>query len=163
MCHSAVHSSFEWLKTPELRAIRGSPRLVASASTAVISAILSPGGAPVRRCPNRSGPDIYTDKVTGTKAERPGLALALSHLRTGDTLIVWRLDRLARSLSNLIELVNRLAGQGIAFKSLTERIDTASATGKLVFHIFGALAEFERNLITERKPGRSRSTYLIKV
>src|SRR6201987_325736 len=95
-------------------------------------------------------PDIYTDKITGTKAERPGLQNALSHLRTGDTLVVWRLDRLARSLSNLIELVNRLAGQGTAFKSLTERIDTASATGKLVFHIFGALAEFERNLIKER-------------
>jgi DNA invertase Pin-like site-specific DNA recombinase len=93
---------------------------------------------------------IFTDKVTGTKAERPGLTEALSHLRTGDTLVVWRLDRLARSLSNLIELVNRLAGEGIAFKSLTERIDTASATGKLVFHIFGALAEFERNLIKER-------------
>jgi DNA invertase Pin-like site-specific DNA recombinase len=93
---------------------------------------------------------IFTDKVTGTKAERPGLTEALSHLRSGDTLVVWRLDRLARSLSNLIELVNKLAGRGIAFKSLTERIDTASATGKLVFHIFGALAEFERNLITER-------------
>jgi DNA invertase Pin-like site-specific DNA recombinase len=94
--------------------------------------------------------EIYTDKVTGTKAERPGLTQALSHLRSGDTLVVWRLDRLARSLSNLIELVNRLAGQGIAFRSLTERIDTSSATGKLVFHIFGALAEFERNLIKER-------------
>jgi DNA invertase Pin-like site-specific DNA recombinase len=81
---------------------------------------------------------------------RPGLSVALSHLRSGDTLVVWRLDRLARSLSHLIELVNHLAGQGIAFKSLTERIDTASATGKLVFHIFGALAEFERNLIKER-------------
>jgi DNA invertase Pin-like site-specific DNA recombinase len=95
-------------------------------------------------------PRIFTDKVTGTKAERPGLTDALSHLRAGDTLVVWRLDRLARSLSNLIELVNRLAGQGIAFRSLTERIDTSSATGKLVFHIFGALAEFERNLIKER-------------
>jgi DNA invertase Pin-like site-specific DNA recombinase len=94
--------------------------------------------------------DIYTDKITSTKAERPGLETALSHLREGDTLVVWRLDRLARSLSHLINLVNRLAGQGIAFKSLTERIDTASATGKLVFHIFGALAEFERNLIKER-------------
>jgi DNA invertase Pin-like site-specific DNA recombinase len=93
---------------------------------------------------------IFTDKVTGTKADRPGLENALSHLRTGDTLVVWRLDRLARSLSHLIELVNRLAGEGIAFKSLTERIDTASATGKLVFHVFGALAEFERNLIKER-------------
>jgi DNA invertase Pin-like site-specific DNA recombinase len=93
---------------------------------------------------------IFTDKITGTKAERPGLEAALSHLRQGDTLVVWRLDRLARSLSHLIELVNRLAGEGIAFKSLTERIDTATATGKLVFHIFGALAEFERNLIKER-------------
>jgi DNA invertase Pin-like site-specific DNA recombinase len=64
--------------------------------------------------------------------------------------VVWRLDRLVRSLSNLIELVNRLAGQGIAFKSLTERIDTSTVTGKLVFHIFGALAEFERNLIKEQ-------------
>jgi DNA invertase Pin-like site-specific DNA recombinase len=97
-----------------------------------------------------SDAQIFTDKITGTKAERPGLTEALSHLRAGDTLVVWRLDRLARSLSNLIELVNRLAGQGIAFKSLTERIDTSSATGKLVFHIFGALAEFERNLIKER-------------
>jgi DNA invertase Pin-like site-specific DNA recombinase len=94
--------------------------------------------------------DIFTDKITGTKAERPGLENALSHLRVGDTLVVWRLDRLARSLSHLIELVNRLAREGITFKSLTERIDTASATGKLVFHIFGALAEFERNLIKER-------------
>src|SRR5918911_3131104 len=93
---------------------------------------------------------IFTDKVTGTKAERPGLTQALSHLRSGDTLVVWRLDRLARSLAHLIELVNRLAGQGIAFKSLNERIDTSSATGKLVFHIFGAVAEFERNLIKER-------------
>ena len=88
--------------------------------------------------------------MTGTGAERPGLTLALSHLRSEDTLVVWRLDRLARSLSHLITLVNKLAGQGISFKSLTERIDTSSATGKLVFHIFGALAEFERNLIKER-------------
>jgi DNA invertase Pin-like site-specific DNA recombinase len=66
-----------------------------------------------------SDANLYTDKVTGTKAERPGLTSALSHLRTGDTLVVWRLDRLARSLSNLIELVNRLSGQGIVFKSLT--------------------------------------------
>jgi DNA invertase Pin-like site-specific DNA recombinase len=94
--------------------------------------------------------DIYTDKITGTKAERPGLTEALSHLRSGDTLVVWRLDRLARSLSHLIELVNHLAGQGIAFKSLTEQIDTTTSGGKLIFHIFGALAEFERNLIKER-------------
>src|SRR5919197_2353046 len=94
--------------------------------------------------------DLYTDKVTGVKAERPGLQAALSHLREGDTLVVWRLDRLGRSLKHLIETVTSLKQQNIAFKSLTENIDTSSATGQLVFHIFGALAEFERNLITER-------------
>jgi DNA invertase Pin-like site-specific DNA recombinase len=94
--------------------------------------------------------NIYTDKVTGVKAERPGLAAALSHLRAGDTLIVWRLDRLGRSLKHLIETVTELKNQGVAFKSLTENIDTSTATGTLVFQIFGALAEFERNLITER-------------
>jgi DNA invertase Pin-like site-specific DNA recombinase len=93
---------------------------------------------------------IFTDKITGTKEERPGLTIALSHLRPGDTLVVWRLDRLARSLTHLIETVNHLASQQIAFKSITENIDTSSATGKLTFHIFGALAEFERNLIKER-------------
>src|SRR3954447_12966215 len=94
--------------------------------------------------------NIYTDKITGTKQERPGLIKALSHLRPGDTFVVWRLDRLARSLSHLIETVNHLAAQQIAFRSITENIDTSSATGQLVFHIFGALAEFERNLIKER-------------
>jgi DNA invertase Pin-like site-specific DNA recombinase len=94
--------------------------------------------------------DIYTDKITGVKAERPGLNQALSHLRAGDTLIVWRLDRLGRSLKHLIETVTTLREQGIAFKSLTENIDTSTATGTLVFQIFGALAEFERNLIKER-------------
>src|SRR5919201_2676930 len=94
--------------------------------------------------------DIYTDKVTGVKAERPGLQAALSHLRAGDTFIVWRLDRLGRSLKHLIETVTKLKEQGVAFKSLTENIDTSTATGTLVFQIFGALAEFERNLITER-------------
>jgi DNA invertase Pin-like site-specific DNA recombinase len=93
---------------------------------------------------------IFTDKITGTKEERPGLNEALSHLRPGDTLVVWRLDRLARSLTHLIETVNHLATQQIAFRSVTENIDTSSATGQLVFHIFGALAEFERNLIKER-------------
>jgi DNA invertase Pin-like site-specific DNA recombinase len=94
--------------------------------------------------------DIYTDKVTGVKADRPGLTLAISHLRTGDTLVVWRLDRLGRSLKHLIETVTTLKEQGISFKSLTEHIDTSTATGTLVFQIFGALAEFERNLIKER-------------
>ncbi len=94
--------------------------------------------------------NIFTDKITGTKAERIGLAQALSHLRAGDTLVVWRLDRLGRSLKHLIETVNRLQQQNTAFKSITENIDTSTATGQLVFHIFGALAEFERNLIRER-------------
>jgi DNA invertase Pin-like site-specific DNA recombinase len=94
--------------------------------------------------------NIYTDKITGVKAERPGLTAALSYLREGDTFIVWRLDRLGRSLKHLIETVTIFKQQDVAFKSLTENIDTSTATGTLVFQIFGALAEFERNLITER-------------
>src|SRR5712691_7487199 len=97
-----------------------------------------------------SAKNLYTDKITGTKSERPGLTQAISHLRQGDTLVVWRLDRLGRSLKHLIETVTSLKQQGVAFKSITDNIDTATATGQLVFHIFGALAEFERNLITER-------------
>jgi len=97
-----------------------------------------------------SSKNIFTDTITGTKSERPGLSQALSHLRQGDTLVVWRLDRLGRSLKHLIETVTVLKQQGIAFKSITENIDTSTATGQLVFHIFGALAEFERNLINER-------------
>lgn len=94
--------------------------------------------------------NIYTDKITGTKHVRKGLEQALTHLREGDTFVVWRLDRLGRSLTHLIETVTSLAEQGITFKSITENIDTSTATGQLVFHIFGALAEFERNLIKER-------------
>src|ERR687885_2031024 len=93
---------------------------------------------------------IFTDKVTGTKAERKGLNDALSHLREGDTLVVWRLDRLGRSLRHLIDTVTTLAERGIGFKSLQESIDTTTSGGKLVFHIFGALAEFEREIIRER-------------
>jgi DNA invertase Pin-like site-specific DNA recombinase len=94
--------------------------------------------------------NIFTDKITGTKADRIGLAEAMTHLRAGDTFAVWRLDRLGRSLKHLIETVTKLQEQKIAFKSITENIDTSTATGQLVFHIFGALAEFERNLIRER-------------
>jgi DNA invertase Pin-like site-specific DNA recombinase len=94
--------------------------------------------------------NIFTDKITGTKAERKGLEQALTHLREGDTLVVWRLDRLGRSLKHLIETVNRLQSTNIAFQSITENINTETSTGQLVFHIFGALAEFERNLIRER-------------
>src|SRR5215213_8415419 len=93
---------------------------------------------------------IFTDRVTGTKAERKGLTEALSHLRSGDTLIVWRLDRLGRSLRHLIDTVTDLQERGIGFKSLQESIDTTTSGGKLVFHIFGALAEFEREIIRER-------------
>jgi len=92
----------------------------------------------------------YTDKISGTKANRPGLIEALSHLREGDTLVVWRLDRLGRSLRHLIDTVTDLQERGIEFKSITEAIDTRTSGGKLVFHIFGALAEFEREIIRER-------------
>jgi DNA invertase Pin-like site-specific DNA recombinase len=100
---------------------------------------------------NNAGCDtIYTDTASGGKSERVGLEQALSHLRPGDTLIVWRLDRLGRSLKHLIETITSLDERGIGFQSVTENIDTTTSTGKLVFHIFGALAEFERNLIRDR-------------
>jgi DNA invertase Pin-like site-specific DNA recombinase len=93
---------------------------------------------------------IFTDRVSGTKAQRIGLTEALSHLREGDTLVVWRLDRLGRSLRHLINTITELNARGVGFKSLTENIDTTTSGGKLVFHIFGALAEFEREIIRER-------------
>lgn len=93
---------------------------------------------------------IYSDRIGGTIKERPGLNKVKEVLRKGDTLVVWRLDRLGRSLKDLIEWMTFLDKEGIALKSLNESIDTSTSTGKLVFHIFGALAEFERNLIKER-------------
>ena len=93
---------------------------------------------------------IFEDQLSGAKAERPGLHQALQHARAGDTIVVWRLDRLSRSLKDLIEMVTLLESKGIGLKSLQEAIDTSSSSGKLIFHIFGALAEFERNLIRER-------------
>src|SRR5213080_1412412 len=93
---------------------------------------------------------IFTDTASGTKAERNGLEEALEYVREGDTLVVWRLDRLGRSLKHLIETISQLDTRKIGFKSLTENIDTTTSGGKLIFHIFGALAEFERNLIRER-------------
>jgi len=93
---------------------------------------------------------IFTDTVSGAKAERKGLDEALAYVRSGDTLVVWRLDRLGRSLPHLIATLTDLEERGIGFKSLTENIDTTTSGGKLIFHIFGALAEFERNLIRER-------------
>src|SRR3954465_9319360 len=87
---------------------------------------------------------LYTDTASGARTDRPGLAQALSHLRPGDTLVVWRLDRLGRSLGHLIDMIKALEQRGIHFKSLQEQLDTATSGGKLVFHVFGALAEFER-------------------
>ncbi len=93
---------------------------------------------------------ILHDKASGVKTERPGLKEALDYLRDGDSLVVWRLDRLGRSLQHLLETVKLLEERGIGFQSLTESIDTTTSGGRLIFHIFGALAEFERNLIQER-------------
>jgi len=93
---------------------------------------------------------IFQEKLTGRLRERPELSQCLRTLRKGDVLVVWKLDRLARSLKDLVEIVQELNDQEIGFKSLTEAIDTTSSGGRLVFHIFGALAEFEHDLIRER-------------
>lgn len=93
---------------------------------------------------------IFDDYMSGAKAERPGLTKALEICREGDTLVVWRLDRLGRSIKNLIDLAEILEKQGIGLKSCQESIDTNTSGGKLIFHMFGALAEFERNLLRER-------------
>jgi DNA invertase Pin-like site-specific DNA recombinase len=93
---------------------------------------------------------VYEDKDSAAKAERPGLLLTLEVLREGDTLVIWRLDRLGRSLKDLMALVEKLDGRGVGLRSLQEGIDTGSSGGKLLFHLFGALAEFERNLLRER-------------
>lgn len=91
-----------------------------------------------------------SDTASGATTSRPGLDEALAYLRAGDTLVVWRLDRLGRSLRHLIETVTALEARGIGFRSVTEQIDTTTPGGKLIFHVFGALAEFERDLIRER-------------
>jgi DNA invertase Pin-like site-specific DNA recombinase len=93
---------------------------------------------------------VYTDQQSGASTERLGLNAILEMARAGDTLVVWRLDRLGRSLKHLIHLVEKLDHQGIGLRSLQENIDTTTSGGRLVFHLFGALAEFERNLIRER-------------
>ncbi len=92
----------------------------------------------------------FIDKITGSKAERKGLDEALAYIRPGDTFVVWKLDRAGRSLTHLIELLKGLKERGIEFISLTEQIDTTTPGGKLIFHLMGALAEFERDLIRER-------------
>ncbi len=93
---------------------------------------------------------ILVDQISGARSERPGYQSAMQILRKGDTLVVWRLDRLGRSLSHLLEVVKKLEAKQVDLKSLHESIDTSTSTGTLIFHMFGALAEFERNLIRER-------------
>jgi|TARA_B100001105_G_scaffold254910_1_gene252150 DNA invertase Pin-like site-specific DNA recombinase len=93
---------------------------------------------------------VFVEKASGAQRDRPELAAALAYARKGDTIVVWKLDRLARSMRQLIETIEGLEGRGVGFRSLTEAIDTTTAGGKLVFHIFGALAEFERGIIRER-------------
>ena len=93
---------------------------------------------------------IFEDKLSGTKKDRPGLKRALKRLQKGDTLVVWKLDRLGRSMKHLISLVGELRERGINFRSLTDSIDTSSPMGRFFFHVMGALAEMERELIVER-------------
>src|SRR5690349_12204216 len=93
---------------------------------------------------------IFTDTASGAKVERPGLTEAMSHLRPGDTLVVWRLDRLGRNLKHLIDTITDLDEKGIGFKTLQESMDTTTSGGRLIFNFFASLAEFERDLIRER-------------
>jgi len=93
---------------------------------------------------------IYEEKASGSKAERPELARMMEHLRSGDILVIWKLDRLGRSLRHLIDLVERLKNMGVELVSIQDKVNTATPAGKLIFAIFGALAEFERDIIRER-------------
>ncbi|WPA40306.1 recombinase family protein [Staphylococcus aureus] len=95
---------------------------------------------------------IFSDHISGSKSKRPGLDKAIEFARSGDTIVVWRLDRLGRNMQDLITLVNELNERGVSFHSLEENItmDKSSSTGQLLFHLFAAFAEFERNLILER-------------
>lgn len=94
--------------------------------------------------------EIYADTISGTKTDRPELTNCLRALRQGDTLVVWRLDRLGRSLKHLVEIINDLEKRGVRLESLTESIDTSTASGRMIASIFATLAEYERNLIRER-------------
>lgn len=96
------------------------------------------------------GRNIHEDRASGARDDRPGLKNCLQYLCTGDVLVVWKLDRLGRSLSHLMEIVTDLRERGVGFRSLTEAIDTTTPMGELMFHIFGALAQYERSLIRER-------------
>jgi DNA invertase Pin-like site-specific DNA recombinase len=94
--------------------------------------------------------NLFEDRASGAKDDRPGLTQALKFIRPGDVLVVWKLDRLGRSLSHLLAIVNMLKDKQVGFRSLTEGMDTSTASGELLFHVFGALAQYERALITER-------------
>jgi DNA invertase Pin-like site-specific DNA recombinase len=102
---------------------------------------------------------LFEDKASGVGSDRPGLNDALAYICDGDVLVVWKLDRLRRSLQYHIDTVASLGGRGVGFKSLTEGVDTSTPNGRLVFHIFGALAEFERDLIRGRGLGGGRGTW----
>jgi DNA invertase Pin-like site-specific DNA recombinase len=93
---------------------------------------------------------LFEDRITGSRGDRAGLAKALAFIRPGDCLVVWKLDQLGRSLPHLLTTVTGLKQRGIAFRSLTEQMDTTTPQGELLFHIFGSLAQFERSLIQER-------------
>jgi DNA invertase Pin-like site-specific DNA recombinase len=93
---------------------------------------------------------LFEDHASGSRSDRAGLAKVLAFLRPGDCLVVWKLDRLGRSLPHLLDTVTNLKARGIAFRSLTEQMDTTTAQGEFLFHVFGALAQFERSLIQER-------------
>ena len=93
---------------------------------------------------------VFEDKISGSRVERPGLTKAQEALREGDTLVVWKLDRLGRSVKNLVDLVGELHKQGVQFKSITDAIDTGSASGRFFFHVMASLAEMERELTIER-------------
>ena len=93
---------------------------------------------------------LFEDRASGARTDRPGLTQALAFVRPGDVLVVWKLDRLGRSLTHLIEIVNTLKANQVAFRSLTEGMDSTTASGELFFHVFGALAQYERALIKER-------------
>nr|WP_295745288.1 recombinase family protein [uncultured Acidocella sp.] len=100
---------------------------------------------------------IFEDQASGARADRPGLAEAQAYLREGDVLVVWKLDRLGRSMSHLIDTVKDLDGRKVGLHSLTEQIDTTTPGGRLIFHVFGALGQFERDLIRERTRAGLRS------
>jgi DNA invertase Pin-like site-specific DNA recombinase len=102
--------------------------------------------------------DIFTEKISGAKTDRPELSASLKKLQQGDTLVVWRLDRLGRSMHHLVELIEDLRNRGVGFRSVSDGlIDTTSPSGELIFHIFSALAQFERRLIrSEPRPASRR-------